>query len=49
MHLRHQLNETARLEAVNSDGTLPRRDQTLPSLTQFRRVSGWATRLPRSA
>lgn len=33
------------IEAVNSDGTLPRRDQTTPSIAQIRRVYTWATRV----
>jgi CheY-like chemotaxis protein len=41
---RQQFNRVARLSAMNSDGTLPDRNQADPSLPQIRRFLEWATR-----
>lgn len=45
MRLRHEAAAAGRIEPVNVDGTLPRRDQATPSLAQIRRVYSWATRV----
>jgi CheY-like chemotaxis protein len=41
---RQQFNRVARLSAMNSDGTVPDRNQPDPSLPQIRRFLDWATR-----
>ncbi len=41
---RHRFNETARLFPLNSDGTVPDRNQTDPSMPQIARFLQWATR-----
>jgi len=42
---RQQFNRVARLNAMNSDGTVPDRNQSDPSLPQIRRFLEWATRV----
>ena len=42
---RRQFNDAARLSAMNSDGTVPDRNQPDPSLPQIRRFMAWATRV----
>jgi DNA-binding NarL/FixJ family response regulator len=41
---RHSFNQTARLCPMNSDGTVPDRNQTDPSMPQIARFLQWATR-----
>jgi CheY-like chemotaxis protein len=45
--LRHIFNRSARLNAVNRDGTVPDRDQQAPSFPQIERFLEWATRTKR--
>lgn len=42
---RRRLAETGRIEPVNTDGSLPHREQDTPSLTQLRRLYTWATKV----
>jgi hypothetical protein len=46
-HLRRAFAQTTRLKAVNTDGTLPHRDQIDPSRPQIARLIDWATRIKR--
>ena len=46
-HLREAFGRTARVNAVNTDGTPPHRDQDDPSRPQIARLIDWATRIKR--